>query len=71
MIANGIQGPPSIGGLEDAIPHGRALVGSLLYGLFNFAGSFGLIYYGLLQVHAGLGKILQRRLTSIRPPTDK
>ena len=44
--------------LRPAFPHGRALVGSLLYGLFNFAGSFGLIYYGLLQVHAGLGQIL-------------
>jgi drug/metabolite transporter (DMT)-like permease len=44
--------------LRPAFPHGRALVGALLYGLFNFAGSFGLIYYGLLQVHAGLGQIL-------------
>jgi drug/metabolite transporter (DMT)-like permease len=39
-------------------PRGRALVGSLLYGLLNFAGSFGLIYYGLVHVHAGLGQIL-------------
>jgi drug/metabolite transporter (DMT)-like permease len=39
-------------------PRSRALVGSLLYGLFNFAGSFGLGYYGLVQVHAGLGQIL-------------
>jgi drug/metabolite transporter (DMT)-like permease len=43
--------------LRPAFPRGRALVGSLLYGLFNFA-SFGLIYYGLVQVHAGLGQIL-------------
>jgi drug/metabolite transporter (DMT)-like permease len=41
-----------------ALPWGRALVGSLLYGLFNFAGSFGLTYYGLVQLHAGLGQIL-------------
>jgi drug/metabolite transporter (DMT)-like permease len=44
--------------LRLAFPRGRALGGSLLYGLFNFAGSFGLIYYGLVQVHAGLGQIL-------------
>ena len=44
--------------LRLAFPRGRALLGSLLYGLFNFAGSFGLIYYGLVQVHAGLGQIL-------------
>jgi drug/metabolite transporter (DMT)-like permease len=41
-----------------ALPWGRALVGSLLYGLFNFAGSFGLTYYGLVELHAGLGQIL-------------
>ena len=28
--------------LRLAFPWGRALIGSLLYGLFNFAGSFGL-----------------------------
>ena len=44
--------------LRLAFPRGRALVGSLLYGLFNFAGSFGLTYYGLIHVHAGLGQIL-------------
>jgi drug/metabolite transporter (DMT)-like permease len=44
--------------LRLAFPRGRALLGSLLYGLFNFAGSFGLIYCGLVQVHAGLGQIL-------------
>jgi drug/metabolite transporter (DMT)-like permease len=30
--------------LRLAFPRGRALIGSLLYGLFNFAGSFGLTY---------------------------
>ena len=44
--------------LRLAFPRGRALVGSLLYGLFNFAGSFGLGYYGLVHLHAGLGQIL-------------
>ena len=44
--------------LRLAFPRGRALIGSLLYGLFNFAGSFGLTYYGLVQVHAGFGQIV-------------
>jgi drug/metabolite transporter (DMT)-like permease len=44
--------------LRLAFPWGRALVGSLLYGLFNFAGSFGLTYYGLVLVHAGFGQIV-------------
>jgi hypothetical protein len=44
--------------LRLAFPWGRALIGSLLYGLFNFAGSFGLTYYGLVQVHAGFGQIV-------------
>jgi drug/metabolite transporter (DMT)-like permease len=44
--------------LRLAFPRRRALIGALLYGLFNFAGSFGLTYYGLVQVHAGLGQIL-------------
>jgi drug/metabolite transporter (DMT)-like permease len=39
-------------------PRGRALTGSLLYGLFNFGGSFALIYYGLITVHAGLAQTL-------------
>lgn len=44
--------------LRLAFPRGRALVGSLLYGLFNIGAGFGLIYYGLVQVHAGLAQIL-------------
>jgi len=44
--------------LRLAFPRGRALAGSLLYGVFNFAGSFGLTYYGLVKIHAGLGQIL-------------
>jgi drug/metabolite transporter (DMT)-like permease len=44
--------------LRLAIPRGRALLGSVLYGFFNFGASFGLIYYGLVRVHAGLGQIL-------------
>jgi drug/metabolite transporter (DMT)-like permease len=41
-----------------ALPRGRALAGAALYGLFNFAGAFGFIYYGLVHVHAGLGQIV-------------
>ncbi len=44
--------------LRLAFPRGRALTGSLLYGLFNFGASFALIYYGLVQVRAGLGQTL-------------
>ena len=39
-------------------PRERALIGSVLYGLFNFGLSFALIYYGLVRVQAGLGQIL-------------
>ena len=44
--------------LRLAAPRGRALAGSVLYGLLNFGASFALIYYGLVRVHAGLGQIL-------------
>lgn len=44
--------------LRLAFPRGRALTGSVRYGLFNFAGSFGMICYGLVRVHAGLGQVL-------------
>lgn len=44
--------------LRLGFPRGRALTGSVLYGLFNFGASFALIYYGLVRVHAGLGQIL-------------
>ncbi len=39
-------------------PRGRALAGSALYGLFNFAGAFGFAYYALVRLHAGLGQTL-------------
>jgi len=41
-----------------ALPRGRALTGALLYGLFQFSGAFGLYYYALVRVHAGLGQTL-------------
>jgi drug/metabolite transporter (DMT)-like permease len=44
--------------LRLSFPRGRALSGSLLYGMFNFGASFALIYYGLVRVQAGLGQTL-------------
>ena len=41
-----------------ALPRGRALTGALLFGLFQFGGAFGLYYFALVQVHAGLGQTL-------------
>lgn len=40
------------------LPRGRALTGSLLFGLFNFAGAFSLTYFALVELHAGFGQIL-------------
>lgn len=44
--------------LKLAVPRGRALAGVLLWGLFQFGGAFGLYYYALVRVHAGLGQTL-------------
>ncbi len=44
--------------LRLALPRGRALIGTLLYGAFNFAAAFGLAYFGLLRIQAGLGQTL-------------
>src|SRR5918911_344577 len=40
------------------VPRGRALVGALLYGLFNFGAAFALAYYALVRLHAGFGQTL-------------
>lgn len=47
-----------MGALRLALPRGRALMGALLFGLFQFGGAFGLYYYALVRVHAGLGQTL-------------
>ncbi|HVD25859.1 MAG TPA: DMT family transporter [Gaiellaceae bacterium] len=39
-------------------PRGRALGGALLYGTFAIGGAFALAYYGLVEIHAGLGQTL-------------
>lgn len=44
--------------LRLALPRGRMLVGALLFGLFQFAGAFGLYYVALVEIHAGLGQTL-------------
>ncbi|MFB6617913.1 DMT family transporter [Streptomyces sp. NPDC085524] len=40
------------------MPRGRALAGSVLYGVLNFGVTFALAYYALVRVHAGLGQTL-------------
>jgi drug/metabolite transporter (DMT)-like permease len=40
------------------LPRGRALLGTLLYGVVTFAGAFSLAYYSLVRIHAGLGQTL-------------
>lgn len=44
--------------LRPGLPRGRALTGTLLYGLVQFAGGFGLVYYALVHIHAGLGQTI-------------
>lgn len=41
-----------------AAPRGRALLGSILFGLLNFAGAYGLLYTALLDAPAGLAIVL-------------
>ena len=40
------------------LPAGRALGGAVLYGTFGIGGAFALAYYGLVEIHAGLGQTL-------------
>jgi drug/metabolite transporter (DMT)-like permease len=40
------------------VPRGRALVGAVLYGALVFGAAFGLMYYALVRLHAGLGQTL-------------
>jgi len=41
-----------------SLPGRKALVGSMIYGLVGFAGSFGLIYPALRAVHAGTASVV-------------
>ncbi|MGW2399335.1 DMT family transporter [Kitasatospora sp. NPDC001664] len=38
------------------LPRGRALAGAALFGVLNFGVTFGLAYYALQRIHAGLGQ---------------
>lgn len=40
------------------LPRGRALVGSMLYGVLGFGTFLGLIYWGLLETPAGLAMVV-------------
>lgn len=44
--------------LRLTLPTGRALTGAMLYGALNFGAAFALVYYGFVEVHAGLGQTL-------------
>jgi drug/metabolite transporter (DMT)-like permease len=41
-----------------ALPRGRALAGSLVFGLLQFGATYALAYYALVELHAGFGQIL-------------
>ena len=40
------------------LPKRRLLTGAVVFGLFQFAGAFGLYYFALVQIQAGLGQTL-------------
>lgn len=44
--------------LRIGLPRGKALLGAMLFGLLQFAGAFGFIYYALVQIQAGLAQTL-------------
>jgi drug/metabolite transporter (DMT)-like permease len=44
--------------LRLSLPRGRALAGTALFGVLNFAAAVGLAYYAFVHVHAGFGQIL-------------
>jgi drug/metabolite transporter (DMT)-like permease len=44
--------------LRVSLPRGRALRGAVLYGALAIGGAFALAYYGLVDIHAGLGQTL-------------
>jgi drug/metabolite transporter (DMT)-like permease len=47
-----------VAALRLELPRGRALTGAVLFGLFNFAGAFALMYFALVDLHAGFAQIL-------------
>jgi drug/metabolite transporter (DMT)-like permease len=41
-----------------SMPRGRALAGLVVFGLLQFAATYALAYYALVELHAGFGQIL-------------
>lgn len=41
-----------------ALPRGRALAGAVVFGALMFGATFGLAYYALVRIHAGLGQTI-------------
>jgi drug/metabolite transporter (DMT)-like permease len=41
-----------------SVPRGRLLAGAVAFGLFQIAGAFGLYYFALVEIQAGLGQTL-------------
>jgi drug/metabolite transporter (DMT)-like permease len=44
--------------LRLGLPRGRALAGAAVFGVLQFAATFGLAYYALVELHAGFGQVL-------------
>lgn len=44
--------------MRKPFPRGRALTGAILFGVFQFGGAFGLYYFALVRLHAGLGQTI-------------
>jgi drug/metabolite transporter (DMT)-like permease len=44
--------------LRLALPRGRALAGAVAFGLLQFAATFALLYYALVELHAGFTQII-------------
>lgn len=47
-----------MGAIRQPFPRGKALVVASIFGLLQFAGAFGLYYYALVEIQAGLGQTL-------------
>jgi drug/metabolite transporter (DMT)-like permease len=40
------------------LPHGRALLGTILYGALNFGATFAFLYFGLIRVQPGMATVM-------------
>ena len=47
-----------VGVLRLALPRGRALAGAVAFGLLQFAATFALMYYALVELQAGFAQII-------------